>query len=360
MANLAQKDLQIISQKNNLATIGENNDTLDVWFEAYLEWHDQSGETSRKVKRQDIGLFLNYLMQQKDNINRLSWSPRITRAFFDHLIITPVNELFPEHNNRQAKPYSSRTSNRILDHLKAFSKWIEKIKSFPLGEPTAGIKRQAKALRLDVEKALTKKERNRLLDAADQLVMMGGLSKDRSRYPGKEKPQRKNYRPYRNRAIIYTLIETGMRRGGLTNIRLDQVDFKKSMITTVEKGGDQHTYPISKQGLLAIKDYIEKERQADTAYWENPSSLFISAAGSKGNGSISTRLINYIWDNTCQQADLEDKTPHSARHGMGRFLIDKTGNVSVVQQQLGHRNAAFSMEYARVTDEEIKGILDGR
>jgi len=45
---------------------------------------------------------------------------------------------------------------------------------------------------------------------------------------------------------------------------------------------------------------------------------------------------------------------------MGRFLIEKTGNISVVQQQLGHRNATFSLEYARVTDDEIKGVLDER
>ena len=31
---------------------------------------------------------------------------------------------------------------------------------------------------------------------------------------------RKGYRPYRNRAIIYTLIETGMRRAAITKLGL--------------------------------------------------------------------------------------------------------------------------------------------
>ena len=360
MQNTTQNNLQIISHKNLPSPIEPTTDTLDVWFEAYMQYSDQSGEISRKAKKQDMTLLFQYILQDKGNLKRESWTPRLSRSFFDLIKTTPVNQLLPDYKKRQAKPYSSRTINRILDHVRAFAKWIDKIKPFILGEPTQGIRRQAKALRLDVEKALSQKERNRLLDAADQLIVTGGLSQDRTRYQGKDKPQRKNYRPYRNRAIIYTLIETGMRRGGLTNIRLDQVDFKKAMITTVEKGGDQHGYSISKQGLMSIEEYIEKEREEDAEYWKNSPSLFLGAKGSNGTGGISTRLINYIWDETCKQADIEGKTPHSARHGMGRFLIEKTGNVSVVQQQLGHRNAAFSMEYARVTDEEIKGILDGR
>ena len=57
---------------------------------------------------------------------------------------------------------------------------------------------------LEIERALTKQERNRILDAADQLLLVGGRSRDRHRNGGVIPPQRKNYRPYRNRAIVYT------------------------------------------------------------------------------------------------------------------------------------------------------------
>jgi len=45
---------------------------------------------------------------------------------------------------------------------------------------------------------------------------------------------------------------------------------------------------------------------------------------------------------------------------MGRYIIEKTGNVAAVQRQLGHKNAAYSMQYSRITDEELNVILDGR
>ncbi len=41
-------------------------------------------------------------------------------------------------------------------------------------------------------------------------------------------------------------------------------------------------------------------------------------------------------------------------------IIEKTGNVAAVQRQLGHKYAAYSLQYARITDEELNVVLDGR
>ncbi len=53
-------------------------------------------------------------------------------------------------------------------------------------------------------------------------------------------------------------------------------------------------------------------------------------------------------------------TPHASRHAMGRHLIKKTGNIVAVQRQLGQTNAAYSIQYARVTDQELADALDDR
>jgi integrase len=74
---------------------------------------------------------------------------------------------------------------------------------------------------------------------------------------------REGYRPFRNRAIVYTLIETGMRRAAVRNIDLAVVDFKIRLINVEEKGGRTHGYKISREGISAIKNYVKKERSAD-------------------------------------------------------------------------------------------------
>jgi site-specific recombinase XerC len=45
---------------------------------------------------------------------------------------------------------------------------------------------------------------------------------------------------------------------------------------------------------------------------------------------------------------------------MGKYLIEKTGNIAAVQKQLGHKQAAYAMQYARITAEELGRVLDGR
>jgi hypothetical protein len=43
---------------------------------------------------------------------------------------------------------------------------------------------------------------------------------------------------------------------------------------------------------------------------------------------------------------------------MGRHIIAKTGNVAAVQRQLGHKNAAYSLQYARITEAELQAVVD--
>jgi hypothetical protein len=45
---------------------------------------------------------------------------------------------------------------------------------------------------------------------------------------------------------------------------------------------------------------------------------------------------------------------------MGKHIIAKTGNIAAVQQQLGHRQAAYAMQYARSTTTELTRVLDDR
>ena len=53
-------------------------------------------------------------------------------------------------------------------------------------------------------------------------------------------------------------------------------------------------------------------------------------------------------------------TPHSARHAMGKHIMDKTRNIAAVQWQLGHRQSAYAMQYARVTAAELGQVLEDR
>jgi site-specific recombinase XerD len=51
-----------------------------------------------------------------------------------------------------------------------------------------------------------------------------------------------------------------MRRAAVRNLNLKDVSFKKRNVSVEEKGGRKHNYKISREGLAAVRDYIQKER----------------------------------------------------------------------------------------------------
>jgi integrase len=345
---------QIVAGKSEKALIRVAEglpDTISWWLEQYFRFEVTTSQSSRKVQQRDLQLFLNYLLVEEGSDKRVKWTPRLSKSFQDYLRKEKV-----EGQRR----WNDRTVNRVMAHLKTFAKWVHKLRPFPLGNPMEKISLIPVGTGLEIERALTPAERRKLLDAADLLLQVGGRSKDRSRYRNSERPTHKNYRPYRDRAIIYTLIETGMRRAAVTNLDLANVDWKQRTLVVEEKGGKTHTYSISKEGSEAIKDYVAQERAGDAKQWRSPA-LFLSAFNNpRASERLSVRRVNEIWEAVCRVAGVEGRTPHSARHAMGKHIIEKTGNIAAVQRQLGHKNATYSMQYARITGKELRNVIDDR
>lgn len=331
--------------------------SLVWWAEQYFKFEVTTAASSQAVQQRDLRLFLTYVQEETGGDQVSSWTPRLSRSFQDSL----RKEWKAKPGRAARRRLSDRTINRVMAHLKTFAKWIHKLKPFALGDPMAKITLLKVGTGLEIERAISPSERRKLLDAADLLLVAGGLSKDRHRYPTGAKPRRKGYRPYRNRAIVYVLIETGMRRAAVTHIEIERVDFQRKTITTLEKGGHLHTYQISSEGLRALQDYLTHEREDDATRWKKSPTLFLPASTvAKSAGKLTVPVINAIWNEVAALAQVSGKTPHSARHAMGRHLIEKTGNIAAVQRQLGHRNAVYSMQYARISAEELRAVLEER
>ncbi len=351
------KPVNQIAIGNNFGAVrvsGEGReDTLQFWCEVYFAHAVTTTETSRKVQRRDLSLFIRFA-EKEGAATRPLWTPRLSRAFQDFLrtVRRPDGQRY----------WSDRTANRILAHIKTFAKWIHQLAPFPLGNPMQEIRLMPVGSSLDVERALSSTERRRLLDAADLLTTVGGKSRDRRRNRDTdpiERPIRKNARPWRNRAIVYALIETGMRRAAVVNLNLEDIDQDNCLLVVTEKGGMTHSYPISDQGLAAIRDYITHERHVDGT--NHSSALFLPAATIRNSkGRLTPLVVNQVWNEVCAMARVTGKSPHAARHAMGRHIIDKTGNIAAVQRQLGHRNVAYSMQYARVSNKEMLDVLNDR
>ncbi len=333
-------------------------DTISAWAELYFRFEVTTSQRSQKEQRRDLRLFVEFTVSEAGSDRRIQWTPRLSRAF--------VDALRREVKEKGGRRWSDRTINRIVAHLKTFSKWIHKLRPFPLGNPTEKLKSLAVTGVLELERALTESERRKLLDAADHLPVIGGRSRDRRRNKKTElpdkRPRRKGYCPWRNRAIVYALVETGMRRAEVTTIDLSGIYLQKNTLLITEKGGQQRKCLISKEGMKAIQDYIDRERGEDAEVHSASPALFLPAATVVNSvaGRLTPTVINTVWNETCKLAHIKNRTPHSARHAMGVHLVKKTGNPRTAQRQLRHRNPSTTMQYMQFTHEEMQEALDER
>jgi len=345
--NASPKNLALIEAPQG------DSDTIGNWLALFFRVEVTTAASSQREQWRDLTLFRDFMLYAEKTEARIRWTPRLTAAFQQYL----RTELRDDGLRR----WGDKAVNRKLDHLKPFAKWIHKLAPFPLGLPTAKAASLRLSSPLEIERAITPAERRRLLDAADLLPEIAGKSRDRKSYRGKARPKLTQARPWRDRAIVYALIETGMRRGAIVRLTLTSLDAGKRLIAVTEKGGAEHRYGISAEGMAAIRDYIDRERPADAEAWDNSPALFLAPRqNAAAGGALSERTINNVWDRVCEVAGVVGKTPHSARHAMGRHIMEKTGNVAAVQRQLGHRNPGYSMQYMRVTNDELIGILNSR
>jgi hypothetical protein len=115
-----------------------------------------------------------------------------------------------------------------------------------------------------------------------------------------------------------------MRRAEVTSIDLADVDFQRNTVRIIQKGGQQRRCQVSREGMRAIQDYIEKERAGDAAKWRASPALFLPAASvARSSGRLAPVNVNTLMAEVCKLAGIEGRTPHSARHGMGVHIIKR-------------------------------------
>jgi len=114
-------------------------------------------------------------------------------------------------------------------------------------------------------------------------------------------------RPLRDRAIVFVILFTGLRREELCKLDIDQLkpntpeelrNARKAMINKVKgKSKTERLVFLSADARDALADYLEKERIHDAPGSNGP--LFVSAMGipmRAKDGRMSPRSINSILD----------------------------------------------------------------
>ncbi|MCL4304063.1 MAG: tyrosine-type recombinase/integrase [Anaerolineae bacterium] len=152
----------------------------------------------------------------------------------------------------------------------------------------------------------------------------------------------------RNKAIILTLLDTGVRASELCSITMNNVDFKNKQITVLGKGDKERVLQISNRTGQLIWRYLvtRSSELSDNA------PLFASDDDLPLTRDSLLKLIKRIGN----RAGVSDAHPHRFRHTFAINFLRNGGNIYALQALLGHSTLDMVKRYLKLSEQDCAAV----
>jgi len=166
----------------------------------------------------------------------------------------------------------------------------------------------------------------------------------------------------RDRALILTLADTGLRIHEACNLRRGDLDWAEQKAIIIGKGDQQAVVRFSTRSLQAIREYLTERSPLDGASGKPIGALPVFARHDRGAGKkikpISTTTGRQIIEQHVKIAlgdeASETITPHSFRHYfVTAVLLGSGGNIKLAQELARHKSITVTQRYAHLSDDEL-------
>jgi len=159
------------------------------------------------------------------------------------------------------------------------------------------------------------------------------------------KSVRKYLWQYRDHAIIYLMMTSGLRRIEIVHAKVSDYQEKNGKrVLYIHQGrekGEEDYVKIASGARKAIDDYLKK-RDDDNPY------LFISHKKVSKDGRLSRTFFRYMFKRVLRTCDLENQgiTPHCLRHTAAAMNLLRGGSLSQTKELMRHKNIQSTLVYS--------------
>jgi len=152
---------------------------------------------------------------------------------------------------------------------------------------------------------------------------------------------------YRDKALMLTLLDTGLRISELCGLRDSDVDLEGGVLKVMGKGQRERHVPIgAKVGkALGLYQWARPQAVGTDKFWLTEDGRPLTP------GRIAKRLKHYA-----EKAGLKGAkvNPHSWRHTSAVFYLRNGGDIFTLQKKLGHKTLEMTRRYANLADSDVK------
>ena len=348
------------------ASLDETPDSLSAWVGRYLELAvvGVRSETVAEKAALHLGRFVEFFEDAYGH---------------DRVSVVVRRDAQGWQRSLAELGFAPSTVNNHMASLSAFTTWVDAQAPglFPAGDPAKGIKE----LRLPPlePRALSEAQVRSLKNVCDRLERFHELKGRGWKKEGGGSPAHARGRPARDRAIVFALLSTGLRREELVVLDLSQVEPNSSKelraarrvrVRGVKgKGGTERNVFLSKDARDALAEYLETERPKDAG--PDSEALFLSAAGTparRGDGRLSVRAVNLLLERIGRWHDAEvtdpsrlisPLRPHDLRHTFAYRLAAETGKDAYeLERRLGHGSQRYIQRYTNPPEDVAAGYVE--
>ena len=152
----------------------------------------------------------------------------------------------------------------------------------------------------------------------------------------------------RDRTIIMTFYETGIRLSELIGLDDSMVDFSNRQLKVTGKRNKQRVIPFGEELLAMLRDYMKCRNKEVNLQSE---ALFVTA---KGQRMTSSQVREAVRENLSKVCTLKKRTPHVLRHTFATAMLNNKAGIESVKKLLGHESLSTTEIYTHTTFEQLK------
>ena len=149
----------------------------------------------------------------------------------------------------------------------------------------------------------------------------------------------------RDLAIIDILASTGMRVGELVNLNQADIDFEKRECIVLGKGNKERKTYFDARTKIHLQNYIKSRIDDNKA-------LFVSLNG--GHKRLNISGVEIRLRELGKSLNIDHVHPHKFRRTLATRAIDKGMPIEQVQILLGHTKIDTTLQYAMVSQNNVK------
>ena len=153
----------------------------------------------------------------------------------------------------------------------------------------------------------------------------------------------------RERVMVFLDFGTGMRRGELSGVKWEDIDFNNQQVNVRRSIVKQHVGPTkteASQKPIPLDDYLVddlKRWRKETPYWRESDYVFASAKKKGKQPYWLSRIMQHHIKPTAKKLGIEIKGWHTLRHTYSTLLKANGSDTKVVQELLRHASYQITM-----------------